>query len=55
MADSFFKKIDRKADRRQIIEYCDYLTDRLSYILENIGEENLCDELNRKIRGESNE
>ena len=53
MADSFIKKIDRKADNKKIIEYLDYLSNRLSYILENIDEENLCDQLQQKIGGKN--
>lgn len=55
MADSFIRKIDRKADHDQIIKYLDYLTDRLGYILENIDEENLCEQLQNKIGGNTNE
>jgi len=55
MADSFFKKIDRRADHKQMIEYFDYLAERLSYILENIDEENLCEDLSKKIKGENSD
>ena len=55
MADSFIRRIDRKAEGKQIITYLDYLCERLGYILENIDEENLCDELQKKIGGKENE
>ena len=51
MADSFIRKINKKADHKEVVEYLEYLSDRLSYILENIDEENLSDKLQNKIGG----
>lgn len=51
MADSYIKRISTTADHKEIIEYLDYLADRLNYILENIDTENLTDQLNSKIGG----
>ena len=51
MADSYIRHIDRTADKTDIIEYLDYLADRLTYILENIDRENLTDKLNERIGG----
>jgi len=49
MADTFIRKIERNATNTQIVEYLDYLNDRLTYILENIDEENLSDTLRERI------
>lgn len=51
MADIQLKKIERDAGTAQIVEYLDYLCERLGYAFENIGEENLTDELNKRIGG----
>lgn len=51
MADVSFKHIKQNASREEISEYLGYLVDRLEYILENIDEENLTEELKNKIGG----
>ena len=42
--------LDSAAERRQILEYLFQLTKRLRYTLNNLGEENLSDELNSTIQ-----
>ena len=49
MADSFFRKIDRNADIGGIKDYLDYLANRLNSSFDDIGIENLSDELKNKI------
>lgn len=51
MADSFIRRIDKNADTREIVEYLDYLCGRISYILKNIDEENLTDDMKKRIGG----
>ena len=51
MADSYIRHIKKGATNAEINEYLDYLADRLSYVLENIDEENLTDKLKNKIGG----
>ena len=51
MADSHIRRIKPGASNIEITEYLDYLADRLNYILENIDEENLSEELKNKIGG----
>lgn len=51
MADSFIKKIQRNPKEKDVVEYLDYLADKLTYIFENIDEENLTDSLKKKIGG----
>ena len=51
MADCFFRRINRDADKDKIIEYLDYLADRLTENFENIEYENLSDELKKQIGG----
>lgn len=49
MADSYIKHIKQDATNAEIVEYLNYLANRLSYILENIDEENLTENLKKKI------
>jgi hypothetical protein len=49
MADSYIKKIKRDPDREDVVRYLDYLADTLTRALENIGEENLEENLRNKI------
>ena len=51
MADSYIRHLRSGATNAEITEYLNYLADRLTYILENIDEENLTDELKNKIGG----
>lgn len=51
MAENSFKRINKNASREEIIEYLNYLTLRLEHILENIDEDNLTDEIKKKIGG----
>ena len=51
MADVGFRRIKRRPTNEDIVEYLDYLCDRLGIILENIDEENLTDKMKNKIGG----
>lgn len=53
MADSYFRRINRDADNAKIIEYLDYLANRLSENFENIDVDNLSDNLKNKIGGQN--
>ncbi len=48
MADSNIKHIRQEATNTEICDYLNYLADRLTYILENLDEENMTDSYNRK-------
>ena len=48
MADSNIKRIKQNSSNAEICEYLNYLADRLTYILENLDEENMTDSYNRK-------
>lgn len=48
MADSYIKHIKDNASNGEICEHLNYLADRLSYILENLDEENMTDSYNKK-------
>lgn len=50
MADVNIRRIERNADTAQTVEYLDYLAQTLTFILENIDEQNLSDEIMKKIR-----
>ena len=45
---SNIKHISKGATNVEICEYLNYLADRLTYILENLDEENMTDSYNRK-------
>ena len=48
MADGHIKHIGKDASRTEICDYLNYLADRLTYIFENLDEENMTDSYNRK-------
>jgi len=52
MADLFLRKINRNASVKDIIEYLDYLCDKLESNFENIEFENLSNDLQKRIGGE---
>lgn len=52
MADIYIKKIKRDPDMRAVVEYLDELADTLTRALESIDEENLTDDLKKRIGGE---
>lgn len=51
MADISFKLIKRNATNEDIVEYLDYMARRLEYAFENLDEENLTENLKKKIGG----
>ncbi len=51
MADPRLRKIKRNATTDEIVEYLDYLCDRITAALENLDEENFTDEMKRRIGG----
>ena len=48
MAESYIKHIKDNATNADICGYLNYLADRLTYILENLDEENMTDSYNSK-------